>query len=227
MDNEQRAIPLLDGDDLQRPFHLVVAEEVEPRPSPSTRPAWEADTSVLYREKGLGARNAVSRRRSRPTDPFAVDPVILSDDTSATRMMPEGISQKSPWVDLFVRRASDENVAPTLRIEVEVLPGPNMLVGLDYGAVLEEVPKHPHEVGELVGRDVDEGPPIGSEAVGFFSMKPVLGSSCHAHDPADEMRAGQDVSGPIWCRLCCERLTGCGYSRSFIRGMPGLGFLAS
>src|ERR1700760_1790581 len=197
MDDKEIAVRPLDRDDLKRLFVLSIAEEVDPGLVGSNGPIFETDASLLDRELSPRARDAVSSRRPSPVDPFPVDPLILSDDNSWRFEGLGDLSQERARVYFSIGPAAEELVRATVRIEMEVLPGSGVLISLDHRSVLQLDPVHPHELRDLVGSEVEKGPPVGSQAARLATTELSVLALCHARDPAEEMRAGQDESGPI------------------------------
>lgn len=90
-------------------------------------------------------------------------PNILSDRIAqaSVQLRPEHMHQQPRRIDLFVSGFGDEDESPSVPGEMEIAPGPVVLVGLDPGPVSELHGPHPHEVDHMVGSEVEQRLPFG------------------------------------------------------------------
>ena len=195
MDDDEGPILAFDGDDLEWSPVIVVTEEVETWLTLPARSVLDTDPCVLDGEASPRARDTVPGRRPGPSDSFVV-PIILSDNTKLTTVALKGLHEERDRIFLFVGNPTDEHVCTGRGVEVEVAPGPGVLVGLNHRAVREFDLEHPHELGNLVRGKLRQRLPVGLEALPHMPAKPPIPLSRHATKPRQEMRTGQDVSGP-------------------------------
>jgi hypothetical protein len=170
--------------DLQLDALLVLAQEEGPGFPPTgclTRSAMlVTQAAVLDHVLGALPRDPVLRRRLRPLDADLLRPRTMWVEevlpVLVDQVFVEHAGEHPGRLNLLVAFGLDVDEGPTVSVEVQAIARPVVLVQLQARFVPQLDRPHPHEVGDVGGREVEQRFPFRRPGIDQFAFDSALAS---------------------------------------------------